>query len=202
MKTFLHKNINNFILFILGAILAPIGDIFHVFSHTTIYPSGSRHLFGLIPIWVPLQFGLATIIIGRLQTSLSYPRLKIFSFWECTLSALSLILCYSISGYLPFQPWFSLIAIFLACLINYYLLSDPPNHRFELNRQLNNIILLQLACFIALAGSSIEVTLIHYGVFSYTPNFQQFFSVPYWLPLLYIHASITVGAFSHYLENV
>src|SRR5271167_524751 len=54
------------ILFILGALLAPIGDIVHVLGSTSEYPATYRHLIG-IPWWIPLQFGVATIFIGLMH---------------------------------------------------------------------------------------------------------------------------------------
>lgn len=176
---------NALILFSLGAILAPIGDIAHVLTQTTIYPLNFRHLFNIIPFWVPIQFGLVTILIGILHHYLIKKKSKVNSLYKCSLSAISLISCYCVSGFLPFQPWVSIILITVLCSINYYYLTDFS--RESLN-------LLFLAISISIVATLIELFLTKIGIFQYQ-------IIPYWLPLLYIHASLTVGSFTSFLNQ-
>lgn len=193
-STLKARKLKNFlILFILGAILAPIGDIVHVLSATTEYLVGSHHLIGAIPWWVPLQFGIATIIIGVAHHG--FIRIRKLSLRECSSSAASLMFSYFVSGILPAQPWLSTAVILGLFLLNYLFLKDPIKD--NILGKINNRYLLINSLLIAVVGTLIEVLLIRNGIFNYQ---HQFLDVPIWLPLLYAHASITVGSFTHFLE--
>jgi hypothetical protein len=184
------------ILFILGALLAPLGDLAHVLTETTYYPVKYHHLIK-IPWWVPIQFGVATILIGIAHHNLF--RLKKFSLLECCLSTLSLLFCYCLSGIFPVQPWFSFVVILLLYFVNFHYLCDSPTPTNAKLAYFNNRCLLVLSLIIGFIGSTVEVTLIDNKIFAY--KVHQIFEIPIWLPILYMHASITVGSFTHYLEN-
>src|SRR5438067_2054969 len=53
------------VLFCLGALFGPIGDSFHVLTHTLTYPQNRFRLYWLgMPYWTPILFGAATLVIG------------------------------------------------------------------------------------------------------------------------------------------
>lgn len=194
------------ILFLLGAILAPIGDVAHVITQTINYPVKFRHLFKLIPFWIPIQFGIATILIGIGHLLFLKERIKVLTLFECSCSAVSLLSCWCLSGILLNQPWISISILIFLCVINYYYLSESSciSCKFFINLtnkgslqyliRLNNLKFILVTLLISIIGTSVECLLIKNQVFSYQIT-------PHWLPLLYIHASFTVGSFTSYLNQ-
>jgi hypothetical protein len=176
------------IIFFLGALLAPIGDICHVLTSTTSYPANYRH-FVSIPFWVPLQFGLATLLIGITHHHSLNQRLKTAPIDQIVASSVALLLGYGLSGLLPLQPWLTTFFLLIIFISSYYFLC-------------NNRASLIAAIATAIAGCLVEIALIKTKIFKYEDSYQQLHSIPLWLPLLYMQASITVSSFTHYLNLV
>lgn len=176
------------IIFFLGALLAPIGDICHVLTSTTSYPANYRH-FIFIPFWVPFQFGLATLLIGSSHYHFLKQKVKTVPIAQIVICSVALLLGYGVSGLLPLQPWLTTIFLLVVFVGSYYHLC-------------NNQASLIAASLTALIGCSVEIILIRTKIFKYEDSYRQLHSIPLWLPILYMQASITVSSFTHYLNLV
>jgi len=174
------------IIFILGALLAPIGDVCHVLTATTSYPINYHHFLS-IPFWVPIQFGLATLLIG--VTHYHFLRVKTATIVPIVISSGALLAGYGLSGLLPLQPWLSFLFILSIFIISYRHLCGGQAS-------------LIAALLTALAGCLVEILLIKIKIFKYEDSYQQLHSIPLWLPLLYMQASISISSFIHYLNLV
>lgn len=178
------------LLFVLGALLGPVGDYFHVASRTTIYPSRAFlwdvSLFGM-PVWVPALFGVATIVIG-----LTHPALdRLFGApkgrpgarsWLGASSGLVIFLgLYAASAYLPLATggWRD-VALGLGALSIWAIWDGTWGG-------------LVLGAMTAVAGCAVELGLVRGGVFGYAPENGNVLGIASWLPWLYLGASVTVG---------
>ena len=173
----IRKNIaSSAILFITGALLGSFFDGFHTHSGTTFY---SHPWILKMAWWVPLLFGSATLAIGdshaRFDSLLG--RNKEIPSWTAVFVGLIIFgMIYCASGFLPqsLKFFFTLGgALFL------WLLFD---------RTWQGIM---LGVGTGLAGSLVEITLIHFDYFHYTN--PDHWGIPDWLPLLYFGASVSVG---------
>ncbi|MBI2026535.1 MAG: hypothetical protein HYS98_01800 [Deltaproteobacteria bacterium] len=178
------------ILFLLGALVGPLGDLFHLLSHTTVYPQEKYWLyfFDIMPFLVPLLFGSATLMIGISHGC--FYRIFHKTFLPCTKNIICFVfgftyfvLFYSLSGYLPMPHFFLAIAFIVLWIMM---------ERTWLG--------LLLALLTAAAGTAFEILLVRNGVFFYKEPVNSLFGVASWLPWLYAIASISVGNFSQYLK--
>lgn len=168
----------------LGTLLGPACDWFHVFTHTAGYAYPA--LFGLA-WWVPLLFGLATVAVALSHIEMDRlckrePR-KIA--WSTVWAGLfSFVAIYFISGFMraPFAQKFIILGI-IAVMI--WFVFDRTVYGF----------LLGIAT--ALAGCMVEITLCRSRMYYYTS--PDFLGIPAWLPFLYLAASVSVGNLSRKL---
>lgn len=166
------------ILFLIGAILGPTMDGFHTHSDTLFYP----HVWMLMmDWWVPLLFGAAGIAVGLSHLDLdrrlnkSYPDLT----WiHVAFAVASFAAIYFISGFLKIDETRKLVLLYTLAFLVWYIY-DKTYSGFI------------LAIVTSLIGSFVEGSLISMDWFYYTR--PDFFGVPYWLPALYIAASVSVG---------
>src|SRR4051812_1139397 len=61
-------------LFVLGAVVGPIGDRLHVLTGTTHYEPTSWPKIGVMPLWFPLFVGIATVLLAELRLHLGPSR--------------------------------------------------------------------------------------------------------------------------------
>ena len=186
-----------FILFLWGAFLGPLGDMCHVLSQTTTYPEHVYriYLFRLIPYWVPLLFGSATVLIG--VTHVWADGLLRFFFHSSKVrtgekfrvfvygAPLIFITVYGLSGYIPYPE------LMLPCVafLMWYLLDRTWGGAC-------------LGFFTAILGTGFEIFLVHRGIFSYQEKALGLFGVAVWLPWLYVMASISIGNLArHFFKN-
>ncbi|MCB1215287.1 MAG: hypothetical protein KDK66_07405 [Deltaproteobacteria bacterium] len=184
------------ILFALGALLAPVGDYFHLLSQTTQYPEGAYAFlfFDAIPWWVPLMFGSASLLMG-----LSIPASDVFlgkvtrpvdtkPLWAWA-GVFNFLFFYIVSGYLPGQEGLGAVVILaLAGLVLWWAL----DHTWQ------GFLLALVSAFL---GTITEVTLVYLKVFSYLPPKNTLFGVAKWLPCLYFIAGVTVGNLGRLLRK-
>ena len=166
------------LLALIGATLGSLLDGIHTHTGTTAYP---HPWIWLMAWWVPLLFGAAGVSIG-----LSRP------LWERLLSVndrapslgaacgalAAFAAAYGLSGTLPGGPLVrggALLTIFAAL---WWAIDRRPLGLF-------------LAVSTAVIGTSVEMTLVHFGCFAYlAPDFG---GVAGWLPALYAVATVAVG---------
>lgn len=185
-----------FTLFLLGALLAPLGDFSHLLSDTTMYPAAGEiyYIFGVMPFWVPLMFGLATLAIGLSHLSFdrlfgsprrAYSQRPVLVWWGVFL----FVALYCLSGFLPGQRT-GLADGMLA--IGAFLLW------YGLDRTWQGVLLGFLT---AVVGTAVEMTLVHFEVFYYLPPKDILLGVARWLPWLYFAASVSVGNLARALRD-
>ncbi len=189
----LKKNV--LILFSLGFFLGPIGDFCHVVAKTTGYPQG---IFGIyffrIPFWVPFLFGLATLAIGlshpRLDRLLGKPPVRpgMKNWTKVGTGILLFLSLYGISGFMPWKTG-GINDLVLAGLGLFLW--------WEYDRSWQGIV---LGILTAIAGTCVEIALVHLGAFFYLPPKNNLFGVASWLPWLYFAASVTVGNLGRRLD--
>ncbi len=170
------------VLFTLGALAGPLGDLCHVLSKTDGYPvsHGSYRIFGLLPIWVPVLFGCAGVGIGISHLKWGN-RTKPAGFREASIGIIAFLLLYAASGFLPAH---------LGSTKDLFMAAAAGAMWGKLDGSLKGAA---LGLGIAANGAGIEILLVHFGVFYYLPDSSQFHGIPTWLPWLYFAASAAVG---------
>ncbi len=164
-------------LFLLGALVGTVLDAFLVYNGVKVY--SSPDILG-VSWWSPFLIGLGFIIIGYADPFL----LPLLGYIRPAFP-----LTVSLRGI----SWLFLVYVLievgleahlqtgqlLIVLVLYYLLAEKHWQQ------------LLLAIVVAITGTLIEMILVSSHVFSYhTPDV---FGVPFWLPLLYICASLSIG---------
>lgn len=176
-------------LFFIGGLLVPIGDMIHLYTKTTFYPSDTTTYLGL-PLWAYLQFAFATVLMGL-------PRLKfnqilgapLFSPWSkefktVVFSAFYFLAHYALSGLIPESIGVTKLLVMYGLGFFFWYLADKSWQG------------LFIALVIAALGTNQEITLVRFGMFGYLPPHDQFHGVPYWLPALYISAATACQSIS------
>lgn len=167
-----------FLIFIFGAIVGSVFDGFHTHSLTTAYPNP---WILKMAIWVPPLFGSAMLgitlhHIGMIR--LLKLQVTKYSWLKITSGFVLFGLQYASSGFVKLE---SLPALLLQLLLTGLIW-------FLFDKKLIGIL---LAIPVAITGSLVEIYLIHLKGFYYLK--PDFFGIPYWLPCLYLSASIVVG---------
>lgn len=179
-------NIKNFlILFIMGAILGPICDGFHSHTDTLAYPEVWKFKMAW---WVPLLFGSATVVVGYSHSHMDilWNKRRNFS-WKFTLiGVFSFISIYFLSAILNLNELTKSSIIYVLAMLIWYFF----------DRTFYGLI---LAILTSIIGSLVEISLIFTQNFYYLPEHSHIWGIPYWLPALYIAASVTIGNFGRKL---
>lgn len=175
-----------FITFILGAILGPIGDGFHTHSQTLYYP---EVLFLKMAWWVPFLFGSATVFIAH--SHLTFDRLlkrpqKKLSWTTVVIGLASFMFLYFCSGFLKIETIPMVVFLAIGSSMVY----------LTMDRTWQGAIYCVLT---ALIGSLVEVAISGFDLFYYYE--PDILGIPYWLPFLYIAASVAVGNFARKLSS-
>lgn len=168
---------NGLKLFVLGALLGPWADHFHTQAGVLAYYD--TVVFNMA-WWVPLLFGLATVIIGFSHLSLDdrfamQPKPK--NGLDVVWGLLFFLVVYKLSALLP-ESFIKLILLGFLSLATWYFLD-------------RRVLGLVQALLTAAAGCLVESSLSHAKLFYYTN--PDFLGVPFWLPFLYVAASVAVG---------
>jgi len=170
------------IIFVLGAVLGPVGDLFHLLSGTTAYPDG-------FPFWAPLLFGAAGLGVGLSHpmadrvlgpsSSRLRPGVRCWTYTGLGLAAFLGLYC--ASGYLPGKT---------GGLRDLLLAGGAIGVWVALDRTWQGLL---LAAATALCGTLFEIGLVSTGAFYYLPGSSNFYGVASWLPWLYVAASVAMG---------
>jgi hypothetical protein len=160
-------------------------DAFHTHSGTLYYPH--VWLF-MMDWWVPLLFGVAGVAVGMSHLDLdqrlgkAYPELT----WVHVAFGMgSFAVIYFISGFLNIDDTRKTVLLCTLAFLVWYIY-DKTYSGFL------------LALVTAAIGTFVEISLIRSHWFFYTN--PDFFGVPYWLPALYVAASVAVGNFARKLN--
>lgn len=185
-----------FFIWLLGGLIGPVGDVFHVLTGTTDYPQGVYGVyFWRLPFWVPLLFATASvnmalvsawldIILRRKRECLSQlSRTKIWLGIVCMQGH------YALSGFLP-RPAGGISDVIMALVffVIWYAFCRTWQG-------------LALALLNAILGCSFEIFIISKGTFWYNPGVDNFYGVASWLPWIYASAAVCVGNFGRYLAS-
>ncbi|HWB62595.1 MAG TPA: hypothetical protein VG603_03720 [Chitinophagales bacterium] len=182
------------ICFLLGAIVCTTGDFIHVVTKTDGYPADGPFPFlpflpVNMPVWVPLLFGSAVVLIGTLH-KICAPYFTPHLAHNKSLalaSPLIFLALYAGSGLIPAQTGgFQDIWLGLAALSFWRYADGTP-------------IGALLAVVAAICGTAFEMMLVHIHGFFYYPCHANFFGAPSWLPWLYVAASVSVSLFVRYI---
>ncbi|MFL5629062.1 MAG: hypothetical protein ACJ788_26065 [Ktedonobacteraceae bacterium] len=170
-------------LFLSGSILGTALDAWFVYSGIERYPS--HVLFGMA-WWVPLLFGGAAVAIAYSHTLvdplLRHRRRRPHPFITSG-ELLWLVLAYTIG--VSILNTFAKVGLLLVIYLNFWVIEG---------RGWQNLL---LSLTTAITGTLIEMILVAAGMFSYLH--PDFIGVPYWLPCIYLCASLAVGDFGRSL---
>ena len=176
-------------LFLIGAPLASVGDVFHVRTQTTFYPpEGPVPFIQGMPFWIPFVFGVAAagfgIIYQLAKRLLGAGHFKQgATVAELIVAGIVYPLLHIGSGYVC--HWgFPLADMPLASLaiLTWYLL----------DRSFGGFL---VCLFVALIGVSAEISLVHLGIFMFLDRADQVFGVATWLGWIYMAGGLAVGRF-------
>jgi hypothetical protein len=168
--------------FIAGGSLGSIGDYFHKLSGITIYPPMHLSMLPFFPLWTTLLFGAAGVTLGlgyqwfqRFRHRIKFQRKS--SLYLTLTGGVLFLGIYAFSALVG--NWHAPIPdISLAALsILFWLAFDGTR---------GGLIYSIAVC---IAGTGVEITLVHLGIFSYGNNTSKILGVASWLPWLYLAAA-------------
>ncbi len=164
-------------LFVLGATLGTGLDAFHVYSGVERYP---RPVFLGVAWWVPLLFGAAAAAIGyshvRVDSLLGYRRRSVGLMWSLG-ELMWVVLAYVVSG--SGLDSLAKVGLLTVIYLNFWMIAG------------RNWQSLVLSAVTAITGTLVEMVLVAAGAFFYVH--PDMLGVPYWLPGIYVCASLAVG---------
>ncbi len=184
------------ILFLIGAIMGPLGDWFHVISETTAYPPGVyAFYFGKQPYWVPLLFGTAAVAIG-----LSHPQMDRWlgaptsrpgsrGIDGVILGIAAFLGIYAMSAFAPLETGSTLDSVLAVSALLLWWAADRTWQG------------LLLAVLTAAVGTAVEIYLVQQRAYVYLSPKDNFYGVGSWLPWLYVAASVAVGNLGRFLRE-
>ena len=166
-------------LFLLGAVISPIGDHIHVVTGTTSYPDLSVPFIWSSPFWFPLLVGGATVGLAELRLHLGPLREAVTP--RMGLAGVAAVIgTYAMTGLLRgSSEVLSTTLIFSLAAITWCALGDRA----------------AAVCGLvaAVVGAGFEAILVAAGVFSYADNGNSLLGVAPWLPGLYFGFGVTAA---------
>ena len=158
-------------LFLLGAVVAPVGDHGHITTGTTAYLSRAVPFVWDSPLWFLVMVGLATAAVADLRLRIASPRPGV-TWREGVFALASLLAIYAITALLRHQaivPATLLVGALTA------LVTAGVGDRAG------------IACGVATAigGVVVEASMIATGFFKYADEIALLVGVAPWTPLLY-----------------
>jgi hypothetical protein len=166
-------------LFLIGAIVSPLGDHGHITTGTTAYLSRATPFVGDSPLWFLVMVGISTAGLADLRLRLGAPRPNVT--WRDGVVALAAMLAvYAVTALLRHQPIVpaTVLVVALAALVA-GTLGDRAG----------------ILCGVAagVGGVVVEALLIKAGLFKYADEIALLFGVAPWTPALYFCFGV-VGA--------
>jgi hypothetical protein len=166
-------------LFLFGAIGGNLYNSFHAFSGTI--PVTPEHINPLLDWTSYLLFGFAGVAIGLVTIVFDKilrkeaPPVN----WPAALGAVALLgVFYFVSACMFLSNTVILLILIFGFALSWWLYD-------------RSWYALVAALLVALGGTAIEITLVHFNVYYYSR--PQFMGVAYWLPFLYCIASVATG---------
>ena len=183
-------------VFLLGFFFAPLGDMVHVSTHTTWYPSGYAFYFMGIPWWVFPFFGISGLIVGYTNHFFDQKVLKTKKIRpgetdgrKAIIGSLSFLVAYLLSGVLKDYPiWFIHLVLGGITFLYWYFLERTWQG-----------LLISLGP--AIGGTLVEIALIRNGVFKYLPPDNHLFGAASWLPWLEVILALSLGNLIRFLKK-
>ena len=167
-----------FILSLFGALIGNAYNSLHAFSGTI--PVTVVHTNPLLDWQSYLLFGFAGLTIGGLTLLIDKWRGKSNPVsWSSAISAIAFLGVFYLLSACMFLSNTVLFIILLSGFILSWALYDRSGDA------------ILAALLVAIAGSTAEIAQVYYHCYYYAR--PQVLGVPYWLPLLYLIASITTG---------
>jgi hypothetical protein len=158
-------------LFLVGAVVSPLGDHGHITTGTTTYLSRATPFVWDSPLWFLVLVGLATAGLADLRLRIGAPRPGVT--WRDGVIALaSLMAIYALTALLRHQPLApSTLLIGALTGLVAAVIGDRPG----------------LLCGLAAAagGVAIESAMVAAGLFEYAREISLLLGVAPWTPLLY-----------------
>lgn len=173
-------------LFVLGAVLAPIGDHVHVATGTTSYFDAGPMIWDS-PWWFPVLVGLGTAAIAETRVRLGSMRTGISPRWA--VGGLAAVMAtYALTGTLCGYPdTLGVVLIGGVGLIVWAVIGD-----------LRGALCGLLA---AVVGTGVEALLAATGVFEYATVTDSLLGVAPWLPALYFTFGVAVSVLAELLAE-
>ena len=174
-------------LFILGALLGNACNSFHAFSGTI--PVTPTHINPLLDWTSYLLFGFAGVAIGVVTLAFDklFGRNVSSPGWLNAIGAGALLVVfYFISACMFLSNTAILLILILGFLLSWWMYD-------------RTWLALLAALLVAIAGTTVEITLVHLDVYYYAR--PQFMGVTYWLPFLYGIANVATGQLARALGS-
>ena len=172
------KTVKVLVLFVFGAILGTVCDLFHVVNDITGYNYKS---FGEQAWWTPVIFGLATLAIALSHASFDQKwgaNKRLLTWPKVLYGLMGFVFLYYISGYWSVLSHMKFVILALGALTVWYMF-DKSGY---------GVIYMILT---AIIGCAVEISLVKAGQFYYTN--AEIFGIVLWLPFLYMTGSVAVG---------
>ncbi len=172
----------------MGMVVAFLGDQYHVYTSTTQYMSSGGFQIGIIPYWVYLLFGSASVGFSLLYMLFFYKECNNnFSIRSVVATFILFLGSYLFSGYFSFLSHFDLILLIVL----------PTLVEFIINRY--TFLDFVYIVLVAIIGCGFEITLTKFAIFQYNPPHHHLWGVPFWLFLIYMNLGLCMQQLSKYL---
>ena len=158
------------ILFLVGAVVSPLGDHMHVVTGTTHYDEDFVPFVWQIPISFVFMVGFATMILGLLRLRLAPPRQGL-TIRHAVGAVAGVMFAYAISATVHSSQVAATVMVGAVVALMWAVLGDRP----------------AVWCGVAagILGPLGEIAASRAGLFHYAAGIDGLFGVAVWLPLLY-----------------
>lgn len=175
-----------FALFVLGAVLSPIGDHIHVATGTTTYFDAGPQIWDS-PWWFPVLVGIGTVAIAEIRVRLGSLRVGISPRWAVGGLA-AVMTTYALTGLLCGYPnALGVVLIGGIALIVWLVIGDLRG--------------AWCGVLAAVFGTTVEVIMAATGLFEYNSVSDSLFGVALWLPALYFTFGVAVAVLAELLAE-
>jgi hypothetical protein len=175
-------------LFVLGVVVAPIGDHMHVVSGTERY---DHHAYAVpylwqVPITFPLMVAVATVALAVVRRWVGPSRHDVTA--RHALAGVAVVMgTYAVSALGIPHPAVSTTLVWAIALAGTAVLADG--------------YAVAIGILTAVIGTAVEIVLTHAGLFAYSPANDQLAGVGGWLPALYLIFGVTVATLTEWLDD-
>jgi hypothetical protein len=172
------------VVFVLGALVALLGDACHVTSGTTSYIEHATPRLLCSPVWFPLIVGLGVLGAAAAGRRLRLP-VRTRRRREVVPGVSAVLALYALTAVVHTQPTTVSVTICAAAALLVWAVWDPSPATFA------------VATSAAVVGPLAEIGTVALGVSRYAPGSDALFGVAPWLPFLYFaSAAVASGLWS------